>query len=68
MDFASPPCTEGFQLCQITWPDGKSKSFDLDINTSNREYITIVSDSTPCIPYINDKELLLYWENLSIPV
>lgn len=30
-------------------------------------YITIVSDSTPCIPYINDKEILLYWENLSIP-
>lgn len=50
-------------LCQITCPEGKNKSFDLNITTSNREYITIVSGRTLCPPYIHDKELLLYWEN-----
>lgn len=54
MDFSSPSCTEGFQLGQITCPDQKTKSFDLNINTSNRGYITMLSNRTPCIPYIND--------------
>lgn len=62
MDFASLPCTEGLHLCQITWPDGKSNSFDLNTDVPG------VSDRTLYIPCINDKEILLYWENLSIPV
>lgn len=56
-----------YLLCQITWPEGKNKLFDLNITTSNREYSTIVSGSL-CPPYIHDKEILLYWEIFSIPV
>jgi len=67
-DFASPPRAEGFQLCQITWPDGKSKSSDLNVQRSNRRYMTTVPGRAPCIPDIDDKKLILHWENLSIPV
>ena len=65
----SPPCAKGFLWCQTTWPDvKKTKSFDLSINASNREYATMVSDRTLCPPYIHKKELLLYRESFSIPL
>lgn len=44
------------------------KSFDLSINASNREHATMVSNMAPCPPYIHEKELLLYWENFSVPL